>query len=244
MGTGDDSRLREVVTEVVTRAGYDLEDLAVRSAGRRRVVKVVIDGDDGVTLDAAADVSRAISARLDDAGDADPTGSAPYTLEVTSPGVGRPLTLPRHFRRARTRLVALTTTDGKELTGHVLAADGEAVTLVLSGRRGVTQQQVPIGAIAKARVEVEFSRPSAAVLELLGVRPADEPDLTDLDAADDEEDAADDEGGDDESAHDESADDEGGDDEGGDLSDGALDEATEFPGAGSDGSARMKRASR
>ncbi len=192
MGTGDDSRLRAVVTEAVTGAGYDLEDLAVRLAGRRRVVKVVIDGDDGVTLDAAAEVSRAISARLDQPGESDPTGSAPYTLEVTSPGVGRPLTLPRHFRRARTRLVALTTTDGKDLTGHVLAADDTAVTLVLSGRQGISRQQVPISAIAKARVEVEFSPPPAAVLDLLGVRAPDEPvDLDDSDGTDDTEEAGD-----------------------------------------------------
>ena len=67
MGTGDERRLREVVTEVTEQAGYDLEELAVRSAGRRSVVRVVIDGDAGVTLDAAAEVSRAISQRLDSA---------------------------------------------------------------------------------------------------------------------------------------------------------------------------------
>ncbi len=199
MGTGDESRLREVVAEVVTAAGYDLEDVAVRAAGRRRVVKVVIDADDGVTLDAAADISRAISARLDEAGEADPTGSAPYTLEVTSPGVGRPLTLPRHFRRARTRLVALTTQDGKVLTGHVLAVDDapdeQAVTLVLSGRRGISRQRIALADIARARVEVEFSPPSAAVLEVLGVRPPVEPDeVQDDDVLDDE--APDEDGGD------------------------------------------------
>ncbi len=199
MASGDEGRLRDVVTEVVGRAGYDLEELLVRSAGRRMVVKVVIDADDGVTLDAAADVSRAISARLDEAGDADPTGSAPYTLEVTSPGVGRPLTLPRHFRRARTRLVALTTNNGTQLTGHVLAVDDATVTMVLSGRRGTSQQQIPIADIAGACVEVEFSPPPAAVLHLLGVTPPVEPDddvitdpeLDDQQVTDDSEDADD-----------------------------------------------------
>jgi ribosome maturation factor RimP len=156
---------------------------------------VVIDGDDGVTLDAAADVSRAISERLDAAGEADPTGSAPYTLEVTSPGVGRPLTLPRHFRRARTRLVSVTTADGRETAGHVLGVDDSAVTLVLSGRKGVSQVAIPLAEITRARVEVEFSPPSAAVLGLLGVQPPVEPDedadvdaeAADVDDADDDD---------------------------------------------------------
>ncbi len=171
MGSGDERRLREVVAEVTAQAGYDLEELAVRSAGRRSVVRVVIDGDAGLTLDAAAEVSRAISARLDDSGDDDPTGNTPYTLEVTSPGIGRPLTLPRHFRRARTRLVALVTNDGRALTGHVLGVTDDAVQLVLSGRKGVAQVEVPFADIARAKVEVEFSRPSAAVLAVLGVEP-------------------------------------------------------------------------
>ncbi len=91
-----------------------------------------------------------------------PTGSAPYTLEVTSPGIGRPLTLPRHFRRARTRLVALVTTDGRSITGHVLGVTDDAVQLVLSGRKGLTEVEVPFADIARAKVEVEFSPPSAA----------------------------------------------------------------------------------
>ncbi len=199
MGSGDERQLHEVVNGVVTAAGFDLEELVVRAAGRRRIVRVVIDGDDGVTLDAAADVSRAISERLDAAGEADPTGSTPYTLEVTSPGVGRPLTLPRHFRRARTRLVSVSTVDGRETAGHVLGVDDSAVTLVLSGRKGVGQVAIPLAEITRARVEVEFSPPSAAVLELLGVVPPAEPDTGKVEDAefgeedDDTEDDADDE---------------------------------------------------
>src|SRR6478672_4658240 len=193
MGSGDERRLREIVTEVTAQAGYDLEELAVRSAGRRSVVRVVIDGDAGVTLDAAAEVSRAISARLDDSGDDDPTGNTPYTLEVTSPGIGRPLTLPRHFRRARTRLVSLVTNDGRALTGHVLGITDDAVQLVLSGRKGVSQVEVPFGEVARAKVEVEFSPPSAAVLAVLGVDPALEPDADEASEFDIEEFEADDE---------------------------------------------------
>jgi ribosome maturation factor RimP len=187
MGSGDESRLHEVVSEVTTAAGYDLEELVVRAAGRRRVVRVIIDRDGGVTLDAAAEISRAISDRLDGTGDDDPTGSAPYTLEVTSPGIGRPLTLLRHFRRARTRLVVLTTTDGKDVTGHVLGISADGVRLVQSGRKGVSELEVPFAHIDRARVEVEFSRPPAAVLALLGVDPATAPDDQDLGDEDDEE---------------------------------------------------------
>lgn len=203
MGSGDERRLAEVVAEVTAAAGYDLEELTVRAAGRRRVVRVVVDADGGVTLDAAAEISRAISERLDASGDEDPTGSAPYTLEVTSPGIGRPLTLPRHFRRARTRLVVLLKTDGKELTGHVLGVSDTGVELVLSGRKGVSQVQVPFDDIDRARVEVEFSRPPAAVLALLGVEDAgvgadfdgsedgDEDEIDDEDEETDEDDDAD-----------------------------------------------------
>jgi len=186
MGSGDESRLQEVVSEVTTAAGYDLEELVVRTAGRRRVVRVIIDRDGGVTLDEAAAISRAISERLDDTSDEDPTGNAPYTLEVTSPGVGRPLTLPRHFRRARTRLVVLSTTDGKDVTGHVLGVTNTGVQLVLSGRKGVSQIEVPFINIERAKVEVEFSRPPAAVLALLGVDPAGESDEVDFGDEDDE----------------------------------------------------------
>jgi ribosome maturation factor RimP len=188
MGSGDESRLQQVVSEVTMAAGYDLEELVVRAAGRRRVVRVIIDRDGGVTLDAAAEISRAISQRLDNTGDDDPTGTAPYTLEVTSPGIGRPLTLPRHFRRARTRLVVVTTTDGKDVTGHVLGISDTGVALVLSDRKGVSELEVPFTDIDRARVEVEFSRPPAAVLAMLGVDPTGEPDEIDIEDEDDDED--------------------------------------------------------
>ncbi len=192
MGSGDERRLQEVVTAVTAAAGYDLEELLVRSAGRRRVVRVVIDSDHGVSLDEAASISRSISERLDESGEQDPAGSEPYTLEVTSPGIGRPLTLPRHFRRARTRLVALVTIDGKPITGHVLAATDTAVTLIVPARKGVgtgiKQIDVPLADIERAKVEVEFNHPAAAVLALLGVSAPEEPEVDSVhDEIDDDE---------------------------------------------------------
>ncbi len=89
-----------MVEPVVGAAGYDLEDLTVSRAGRRHVVRVLVDGDGGLDLDAVADVSRAVSARSTPPrrrGGEIVAGE--YQLEVSSPGVDRPLTLPRHWRR-------------------------------------------------------------------------------------------------------------------------------------------------
>jgi ribosome maturation factor RimP len=184
MGTGDEGRLRTIVSEVTAARGYDLEELAVRTMGRRRVVRVVIDADDGVSLDDAAEVSRAISERLDTvgAGDpaADPMGEQPYTLEVTSPGVGRPLSEPRHYRRARGRLLVVATADGP-VTGHLLSAGDHGIELAVTGepekkrpdrgrQGGVRVVDLPYDRISGAKVEVEFAAPPAAVTDLLAAR--------------------------------------------------------------------------
>jgi ribosome maturation factor RimP len=202
MASADQARLREVVDSVVAGAGYDLEDLTVVAAGRRRLLRVVIDSDAGVDLDDAADVSRAISVELDALEESgDPMGAAAYTLEVTSPGIGRPLTLPRHFRRARGRLLSITRADGTVVLGRVVRAGGQTVDLLV-GKSGLDPQTLTYDSITKARVEVEFSAPSAQVLALLGDDTAqkfqqDVPvdgDPTDDDTADeDEEDDEDDE---------------------------------------------------
>ena len=117
MGSGDEHRLREIVAQLTTEAG-------LRPRGTRGALRRSSPGGPGGDrrrwrghAGRGRRVSRSISERLDAIGDDDPAGSAPYTLEVTSPGIGRPLTLPRHFRRARTRLVALVTTDGRRSPG-------------------------------------------------------------------------------------------------------------------------------
>jgi ribosome maturation factor RimP len=139
-------RVRDVLTPVVSAAGFDLEDVAVTTAGRRHVVKVVVDRDGGLDLDAVAEVSRVVAAALDDSA---ATGDAPYTLEVTSPGVDRPLTEPRHWRRARGRLVKT-----GSVTGRVLDADDDRVRLELDG--GETRE-FPYADLGAGKVQVEFS---------------------------------------------------------------------------------------
>jgi len=144
-------RVRDAVEPAVTAAGFDLEDVEVVAAGRRSVVRVVVDHDGGIDLDAVAEVSRVVSDALD-AGDA--TGSTPYTLEVTSPGVDRPLTEPRHWRRAVGRLVSVPVSDEGTVTGRVRAADETSVTFDVDGADRV----VPLASLGPGRVQLEFNR--------------------------------------------------------------------------------------
>jgi ribosome maturation factor RimP len=148
-------RVREVVEPVVSGAGYDLEDVTVTAAGRRSVVRVVVDRDGGLDLDAVAEVSRVVSDALDAD---DPTGDAPYTLEVSSPGVDRALTEQRHWRRATGRLVKATVRDDKDVTGRVVSADDSGVTFDVDG----SPRTVPYDALGAGKVQVEFSRPGAS----------------------------------------------------------------------------------
>lgn len=154
---GADRRQHELeatIRPVVESAGFDLEALTVAAAGRRSVVRVIVDSDNGVSLDDIATISRAISEQLD-AGD-DGFGSSPYTLEVTSPGVDRPLTEQRHWRRAIGRLVEWTA-DGTKVQGRVRGVDGDQVTIQTAGGNEQHQRS----AISPARVQVEFSKPGA-----------------------------------------------------------------------------------
>ncbi|MBB1258493.1 ribosome maturation factor RimP [Streptomyces alkaliterrae] len=159
MSTTQIERLRGLLEPLAAERGLDLEDVAVTPAGKRRVLRVVVDSDEGVRLDACAELSRAASAALDDS---DVMGGAPYVLEVTSPGADRPLTEPRHFRRAVGRLVWLRLHDGGELTTRLLAVDEDGLDTEVPGVKGrkPTPRRLEFADIAKARVEIEFSRKS------------------------------------------------------------------------------------
>lgn len=155
----------DVIGAAVSAAGFDLEDVSVRPAGRQQHVRVVIDGDDGVDLDAAAAVSRALSAALDESGDA-VLGGASYTLEVTSPGIGSPLSVPRHFRRAARRRIAVVGTDGSLRSVRMIRVVDGGILVLADGNPPVPVT-IPFAEIARATVEVEFSPPSAQVAELV-----------------------------------------------------------------------------
>jgi ribosome maturation factor RimP len=190
--------LRAVIEPVVEKAGYDLEELTVSRAGRRHVVRVVVDGDAGTSLDAVAEVSRAVSAALDEAEESDGdivTGE--YQLEVSSPGVDRPLTLPRHWRRNIGRLVKVTVRSAadtgsaapateRQVTGRVLDADGERVALDVDGARA----EWAYADLGPGRVQIEFNR----LDEVADADGPDDPDgFDDIDDIDDEDDVEDEE---------------------------------------------------
>ena len=128
------SQLTDLLTPVVARCDLELESVEVVPAGRRRVVRVTVDGDGpkgtGPTLDEIAEATQAISAALDES---DVTGSAPYTLEVSTRGVNRPLERGAHWRRNRGRLVAVSLTTGEQLSGRIIAVEEPRVRLDVSG---------------------------------------------------------------------------------------------------------------
>lgn len=161
------ARVRAVIEPVIEQAGYDLEEVNVSRAGRRHVVRVLVDTDGGINLDDVAVVSREISAALDDA---EQRGgevlAGEYQLEVGSPGVDRPLTLPRHWRRNRGRLVAV-----NGLTGRVVEVDDAGVVLDVDG----VTRAVTFAELGPGKVQIEFKR-------------LDEADFGDEDDIDDEED--------------------------------------------------------
>ena len=160
------TRLAGWIEPVIGAAGYDLEELVVTPAGRRSVVRVVVDRDEGVTLDDIAEVSRAVSAVLDE-NDGD-LGRSPYVLEVTSPGVDRPLTEQRHWRRNTGRLVTVAVGPAgstEQVTGRVKAVDDDGVTLAVeppgkpgAKKRPPTAMAVPWALVGTGRVQVEFGR--------------------------------------------------------------------------------------
>ncbi|SFF60902.1 ribosome maturation factor RimP [Actinacidiphila alni] len=161
MSTTQSERLRGLLEPLVGRTGLDLEEVTVTAAGKRRQLLVVVDSDEGVQLDAVAELSREISQALDAA---DAMGESEYVLEVTSPGTDRPLTEPRHFRRNTGRLVKLRLKERGELTARIMTVDDTGLDLEVPGVKGRKPKpaRADFAEIEKARVEVEFNRKNAA----------------------------------------------------------------------------------
>ena len=156
-------------------AGVDLEDVEVVAAGKRRLVRLLVDKDGGVTLDDVAMVSQRVSGVLDENPDADAVlGSAAYVLEVSSPGVDRPLTAPRHWRRATGRLARVVLVDGGELVGRVVDSDDEGVRL--AGADPASQPRaLRFDEITSAHVQVEFNRTESSNVLGNDVQPEESP---------------------------------------------------------------------
>jgi len=154
----DMSRTAELIASALTPLlvleNIDLEALDITPAGKRRVIRVIIDSDDGLTLDQVASVSKDVSAELDRLDESGKLGSMPYVLEVSSPGVDRPLTLARHWRRNLTRLVKCSLSDGNTVLGRITSIDEDSVQLEVDG----ALRSIAFEDIKKAHIEVEFNR--------------------------------------------------------------------------------------
>jgi ribosome maturation factor RimP len=158
----------ELLDGEFARAGYEIEDVVIDTAARPPRITVITDGDEGLDLDSIAALSRSASELLDSVDS--PQSGAPYVLEVTSPGVDRPLTAEKHYRRARGRKVELTLSDGSQLAGRLGETRDGTVRLVVpeGGRANYSVRELPLSGIAKAVVQVEFSPPNQRELELAG----------------------------------------------------------------------------
>ncbi len=157
-GSADAERIVSLLEPTVAAMGMDLENVRITSAGRRRLLRVVVDADGGVSLDDIALVSRELSATLDRAA---AMGESAYTLEVSSPGVDRPLTEPKHWRRAVGRLVTVplrpdtapAPADSRAVTGRITGTDTRGVRLDVAGQ----SQRFGYSELGPGRIQVEFA---------------------------------------------------------------------------------------
>ncbi len=138
-----------VITPAIESLGFYVEDITITSAGKRSMLTVIVDGDTHLSLDQVTVATKAISEIVENL----PTlGNNPFTLEVTSPGLDRPLTKPRHWRKNQDRLIKIVLTDGKEIKGRIKDSSETSVT--------VDDQTINFADIKRATLEVEFKKES------------------------------------------------------------------------------------
>jgi ribosome maturation factor RimP len=136
-----------VITPAIESLGFYVEDISITSAGRRSMLTVIVDGDTHLSLDQVTVATKAISEIVENL----PTlGNNPFTLEVTSPGLDRPLTKPRHWRKNKDRLIKIVLNDGKEITGRIKDSTDDLVI--------VDEQKVAFVDIKRATLEIEFKQ--------------------------------------------------------------------------------------
>jgi len=146
--------IRRALIDALTTVGVDLEDLQITSAGRREVVRVVVDRDGGIDLDLIADISRRVAELLDVPPLADEFVGT-YVLEVSSPGTDRPLTEEKHWRRAERRLVEATLADDSVVTGRIVRTEAGVVEIEQADGE---VRAVPLSSLRRGVVQLEFSR--------------------------------------------------------------------------------------
>ena len=148
-------QVSEYITPALHQAGYFLEDVNIVSPGQHRIVTVIVDGESALNLDQVTVASKLVSELLDEATF---MGETPFTLEVTSPGIDRPLTLPRHFAKNYDRLLKVTQTDGTVVTGRILSNTETDVTLTVTEKKETKEITIALADIKRAQVEIEFNR--------------------------------------------------------------------------------------
>jgi ribosome maturation factor RimP len=188
-GAIDRDRISALLEPIAADKGYDVEELTVTASGTENLVKLVVDRDGGASLDDLATLSRTISEALDGPPTSDDAATDPdaapsadvvaafdtYTLEVTSPGIDRPLTAPRHWRRAigRKVVIDLASDPAERVAGRIgLLDDAErTLSLVVKSGRELVVRQVDLASVRKAFVQVDFGEPAAAELQMCGLDP-------------------------------------------------------------------------
>lgn len=148
-------QIAELITPALQQAGYFLEDVNLVTPGNHRIVTVIVDGESALNLDQVTVASKLVSELIDEAPF---MGETPFTLEVTSPGIDRPLTLPRHFAKNVTRLLKVTKTDGEVVTGRIVSNTDADVTLTVAVKKETKEVVVALSDIKRAVVEIEFNR--------------------------------------------------------------------------------------
>jgi ribosome maturation factor RimP len=167
-GLPSHTQVIELLGEEFARAGYEIEDVVIDTRARPPRITVIADGDTALDLDTIAALSRSASTLLDGLDGIQDR----YVLEVSSPGVERPLSSEKHFRRARGRKVELELSDGSQLTGRVGETRGDAIVLVVRDGRDWAVREIPLVEIVKAVVQVEFSQPAQVEMELASMGQA------------------------------------------------------------------------
>lgn len=138
-----------VITPAIESLGFYIEDITITSAGKRSMLTVIVDGDTHLSLDQVTVATKAISEIVENLST---LGNNPFTLEVTSPGLDRPLTKPRHWRKNQDRLIKILLNDGKEVTGRIKESTESSVT--------VDEQVINFADIKRATLEIEFKKES------------------------------------------------------------------------------------
>ena len=145
MGKKED--ISDAVTPALSALGFYLEDVTITSAGRRSMLTIIVDGDTHLSLDQVTSATKAIGEIVESI---QSLGETPFTLEVTSPGLDRPLTKPRHWRKNIDRLVKVVLLDGKEIKGRIKSASESSAK--------VDESEINFTDIKRASLEVEFKQ--------------------------------------------------------------------------------------